>query len=54
MGTYVPFYVMYYVLMALQVQFAQTAIGITRRYRRLNTALRNIFALSEYFQFILY
>lgn len=51
MGTYVPFYLMYYVLMALQIQFAQTAIGITRRYRRLNTALRNIFAISKNLRF---
>lgn len=54
MGAYVPFYLMYYVLMALEIQFAETAIGITRRYQRLNTAIRNIFAISKSFQSILY
>lgn len=33
--------------MALHVQFAQTALGVQRRYYRLNLAIRNIFALSK-------
>lgn len=47
MESYVPFYLMYYILMALHIQFAQAAIGITRRYQRLNAAIRNIFAISN-------
>lgn len=30
-------------LMALQVQFAQTALGLGRRYRRLNLAIQSAF-----------
>lgn len=45
--TYFPFYFEYYVLMALHIQFAQTALGVQRRYYRLNLAIRNIFALSN-------
>lgn len=45
--TYFPFYLEYYILMALHMQFAQTAIGIQRRYHRLNLAIRNIFSLSK-------
>lgn len=48
MDAYVPFYLLYFILMALHIQFAQTAIGITRRYRRLNLAIRNIFAASKW------
>lgn len=33
--------------MALHIQFAQTALGIQRRYYRLNLAIRNTFALSK-------
>lgn len=46
--TYAPFYVLYYILMALHLQLAQTAFGIQRRYHRLNLAIRNIFSLSKW------
>lgn len=45
--SYFPFYLEYYILMALHVQFAQTALGIQRRYYRLNLAIKNIFSLSK-------
>lgn len=47
MGNYLPFYVLYFILMALQAQFAQTALGIARRYQQLNEALRSIFPPSK-------
>lgn len=47
MELYLPFYVLYYTLMALHIQFAQAAFGITRRYHRLNLAIRNLFAISK-------
>lgn len=40
---YIPFYILYYIFMALQAQIAQTALGIGRRYRRLNIALQKKF-----------
>lgn len=40
---YFAFYVLYFCLMALQTQFAQTAHGLGRRYRRLNLAIENAF-----------
>lgn len=39
---YLPFYVLYIVMMIFHVEFAQSAIGLGRRYRRLNNALRNL------------
>lgn len=48
MGNYLPFYVLYFILMALQTQFAQTALGLARRYRQLNEALRSVFPSSKY------
>lgn len=33
--------------MALHIQFAQTALGVQRRYYRLNLAIKNTFALSK-------
>lgn len=45
--TYFPFYLQYYILMALHIQFAQAALGIQRRYYRLNLAIQNIFSLSK-------
>lgn len=50
--TYFPFYLEYYILMALHIQFAQTALGIQRRYYRLNLAIRNIFSLSKIESFV--
>lgn len=47
LGSYFPFYVQYYIMMALHTQFAQTAFGVQRRYHRLNLAIRNMFSLSE-------
>ena len=41
---YIPFYLCYILMVVLQVLFAQTALGIGRRYRRLNIALQNLFA----------
>lgn len=46
--TYFPFYIEYYTLMALHTQLAQTALGLQRRYHRLNLAIRNIFSLSKF------
>lgn len=40
---YIPFYILYYILMALHIQFANTALGLGRRYRRLNNALTKAF-----------
>ncbi|KAJ6636371.1 Gustatory receptor for sugar taste 43a, partial [Pseudolycoriella hygida] len=45
---YIPFYVLYYILMALHVQFANTALGLGRRYRRLNNALRQAFPIETF------
>lgn len=42
-----PFYLLYYILMALQIQLAQAALGIRRRYLRLNSAIRNMFSMSK-------
>lgn len=47
METYAPFYLEYYILMALHIQFAQTALGVQRRYYRLNLAIRNTFGMSK-------
>lgn len=44
---YLPFYVLYYILIGLQTQFAQTALGVARRYRRLNMAVQSIFSMSK-------
>lgn len=44
---YFPFYFLYYTLMALQAQFAQTAHGLGRRYRRLNIAIQKAFVSSN-------
>lgn len=41
------FYMLYYILMALQTQLAQTALGIQRRYLRLNSAITDIFSLGN-------
>lgn len=46
--SYIPFYVLYYVLMGLHAQFTQTALGVARRYRRLNMALQSAFTLSKF------
>jgi len=45
---YLPFYVLYYVFLSLQLQFANSALGIGRRYRRLNITLKNAFPESKY------
>lgn len=42
-NAYIPFYILYFIVMAIQMQFAQTALGIGRRYRRLNIALQAAF-----------
>lgn len=47
----VPFYILFYILMALHVQLAQTALGIKRRYQRLNSAISDMFSISEFFLF---
>lgn len=52
METYAPFYLEYYILMALHLQFAQTALGVQRRYYRLNLAIRNTFSLSKSVTFL--
>lgn len=44
---YAPFYLLYYIMMGLQTQFAQTAFSLARRYRRLNMAIESAFSLSE-------
>lgn len=43
---YIPFYILYYILMALHIQFANTALGLGRRYRRLNNALTKAFPIG--------
>ncbi|CAD7086982.1 unnamed protein product [Hermetia illucens] len=40
---YIPFYGLYFILMGLHVHFAHSAVGLGRRYRRLNMALKNSF-----------
>lgn len=40
---YTPFWVLYVFMAVLQVQYAQSALGIGLRYRWLNRALRNQF-----------
>lgn len=47
MISYFPFYILYYVMMSLQIQIAQTALGVARRYQRLNMAIQSAFSLSE-------
>lgn len=37
--SYLPFYGLYFILLVLHVEFAQTALGIAYRYRTLNEAL---------------
>lgn len=49
---YFPFYVLYYILIGLQTQFAQTALGVARRYRRLNMAVQSIFSMSKSRQYL--
>ncbi|XP_031617469.1 gustatory receptor for sugar taste 43a-like [Contarinia nasturtii] len=44
---YLSFYLLYYILMALHTQFAQAALGIYRRYNRLNCYIKNIFSLKK-------
>ncbi|XP_037049389.1 gustatory receptor for sugar taste 43a-like [Bradysia coprophila] len=43
---YIPFYVLYYILMALHIQFANTALRLGRRYRRLNNVLAKAFPIE--------
>ncbi|EDS41373.1 gustatory receptor 43a [Culex quinquefasciatus] len=40
---YCPFYALYYILMMFHVLFAQSALGISNRFRRLNVALYQVF-----------
>lgn len=40
---YCPFYALYYILMMFHVLFAQSALGISNRFRRLNVALYHVF-----------
>ncbi|XP_055595725.1 gustatory receptor for sugar taste 43a isoform X2 [Uranotaenia lowii] len=40
---YCPFYALYYILMMFHVLFAQSALGISSRFRRLNVALCHVF-----------
>lgn len=44
---YTPFYVLYYIMMGIQTQFAYTAFNLAKRYRRLNMAIESAFASSE-------
>lgn len=46
-----PFYIQYYILMALHTQMAQTALGIYQRYHRLNMAVKDMFSLSKFHSF---
>lgn len=54
LGSYLPFYVLYFILMGLQAQFAQTALGLARRYHQLNIALKSSFPKSNAFHFLVY
>ncbi|XP_055304137.1 gustatory receptor for sugar taste 43a-like [Sitodiplosis mosellana] len=47
MESYLPFYVQYYVLMALHTQLAQTVLGMQRRYHRLNLAIKHLFPFDK-------
>ncbi|XP_055532995.1 gustatory receptor for sugar taste 43a isoform X2 [Wyeomyia smithii] len=40
---YCPFYALYYILMMFHILFAQSALGISNRFRRLNVALYHAF-----------
>ncbi|XP_054740720.1 gustatory receptor for sugar taste 43a [Anastrepha obliqua] len=40
---YIPFYSLYFILTGLQMNFANTAFGLGRRFRRLNVMLRSTF-----------
>ncbi|XP_053686251.1 gustatory receptor for sugar taste 43a [Sabethes cyaneus] len=40
---YCPFYALYYILMMFHILFAQSALGISNRFRRLNVALYHVF-----------
>ncbi|XP_062715148.1 gustatory receptor for sugar taste 43a isoform X1 [Aedes albopictus] len=40
---YCPFYALYYILMMFHVLFAQSALGINRRFHRLNLTLYHVF-----------
>ncbi|CAO1441570.1 unnamed protein product [Diamesa serratosioi] len=44
---YIPFYILYYMMLTLQLVFAQTALGLGRRYSRLNNGLKNILKTGE-------
>lgn len=46
---YLPFYVLYYIFMGLQTQFAQTVLGVARRYRRVNLTIQSVFSMSKYY-----
>lgn len=52
MGSYLSFYILYYMLVALHAKFAETVIGIKRRYLRLNATLRKISAFHLFLLFI--
>lgn len=41
---YFPFYALYMLMIVLQIQFAQAALGLGRRYRLLNIAVLNFTA----------
>lgn len=45
--SYTPFYILYYIMMGVQTQFAQTAFSLARRYRRLNMAIESAFSLRK-------
>lgn len=38
---YIPFYMLYYIMMTIHLVFAQTTLGLGGRYKRLNEILRN-------------
>ncbi|XP_036334658.1 gustatory receptor for sugar taste 43a-like [Rhagoletis pomonella] len=44
---YIPFYSLYFILTGLQMNFANTAFGLGRRFRRLNVMLKSTFLKVE-------
>lgn len=44
---YIPFYSLYFILTVLQLNFAHSAFGVGRRFRRLNLAMKRYYLPNE-------
>ncbi|CAO1442328.1 unnamed protein product [Diamesa tonsa] len=51
---YIPFYILYYMMLTLQLVFAQTALGLGRRYSRLNNGLKNVLKTVQFYLYFVY